>query len=380
LTDSSHHIESTLTSTLARQKEAGLLRSLAVNNDKIDFCSNDYLSYARSERLKRRAMDALINEGSPNGSTGSRCISGNSTLAEQVEKQIAAFHSAETALLFNSGYDANVGLFSCIAGKGDTIITDELVHASIIDGCRLSRAEKAIFRHNEVEALEQILKQSQGNVFVAVESVYSMDGGSPPLKEIAELCTRHNANLIIDEAHATGVFGAHGRGLANALGVEHASFARVHTFGKALGCHGAVVVGSRVLREYLVNFARSFIFTTALPPHSILTIRCVYEQLAADGFDNSELHSLISYFKRAFTPHNGASLSESNSPIQCVVVPGNERVIAVAHNLQKAHFDVRGIRSPSVPRGRECLRIALHTHNTEEEISALLTALREALT
>ena len=196
---------------------------------------------------------------------------------------LADFHKAESGLIFNSGYDANLGLFSCIAKKEDTLICDELIHASIIDGCRLSYANRFRFAHNDVEDLEDKLRRSKGNIFVAVESVYSMDGDMAPLKEIAAVCKKYNASLIVDEAHATGLFGDQGRGLVSQHGLEQEVFARVHTFGKALGCHGAVILGSETLRNYLVNFARSFIFTTALPVHSLIAVKCAYEMLMAEG-------------------------------------------------------------------------------------------------
>lgn len=368
-----------LQEALDKRIQSVLYRSLQVNDSLIDFCSNDYLSFARSAGIRQAVHHTLEQQPVFSGSTGSRSISGNTAFAETLEKKIAAFHHAEAGLLFNSGYDANVGLFSCIASKGDTIICDELIHASIIDGCRLSHATRYRFAHNDLGDLEKKLKHASGTVYVAVESVYSMDGDSADLVSILDLCERYQACLIVDEAHGTGVFGENGRGLASALGVEDRIFARIHTFGKAMGCHGAIVVGSQTLRNYLINFARSFIFTTALPVPSLVTIQCAYEALSAPGFDNSGLHALIRCFKQHVRLPEGVYLIGSQSPVQSVVITGNERTRLVSGTLQQKGFDVRAILSPSVPSGKERLRISLHLHNTEEEVIRLTEALYDIL-
>lgn len=368
-----------LQEALDKRKSESLFRSLQVNENLSDFCSNDYLSFARSEKISASVNSVLQQTPHLSGSTGSRSISGNTSYAEELEKKIAAFHFAEAGLIFNSGYDANVGLFSCIASKGDTIICDELIHASIIDGCRLSHATRFRFAHNNLGDLEKKLSHATGSIFVAVESIYSMDGDSADLKELSELCEKYNANLIVDEAHSTGVFGKNGKGLVNELGLETKIFARIHTFGKAMGCHGAIILGSETLRNYLINFARSFIFTTALPVASLVNINCSYEALAEKEFDNSPLHRSIRLFKNKLVVPEGIYLIESNSPIQSVVITGNERTKAVSKQLQQMSFDVRAILSPSVPAGKERLRISLHLHNTEQEIVALTSALNEIL-
>jgi len=368
-----------LQEALDRRKSEFLFRSLQVNEGLIDFCSNDYLSFARSEKIKESIVKTLNDTSYLLGSTGSRSISGNTNFAEALEKKIACFHHAEAGLLFNSGYDANVGLFSCIGSKGDTIICDELIHASIIDGCRLSHATRYRFAHNDLADLEKKLEHATGTIFVAVESVYSMDGDNANLKGLAELCERYNANLIVDEAHATGIFGVNGRGLVNALDLEDKVFARVHTFGKAMGCHGAIVLGSETLRNYLINFARSFIFTTALPLASLVTIQCAYDAMAKNDFDNKMLHDLIKRFRANFKVPGGMYLIDSSSPIQSVVIKGNERTRSVSRQLQQKGFDVRAILSPSVPAGKERLRISLHLHNSAGEVDALNKTLTEIL-
>ena len=372
-------INDSLKEILQQRKEASLFRYLQVNDGLTDFCSNDYLSFARSETIKRQVKNTAETIATFSGATGSRSISGNTAFAEELEQFIATFHNAEAGLLFNSGYDANLGLFSCIAKKEDTIICDELIHASIIDGCRLSYASRFRFAHNDVEDLEKKLQKAKGNIFVAVESVYSMDGDMAPLTEIVSVCKKYHANLIVDEAHATGVFGGQGKGLVNQFGLEKQVFARVHTFGKAMGCHGAIVVGSTALRNYLINFARSFIFTTALPLHSLLTVRCAYEQLLADGFNNDYLHELIQHFKNDFHVTGDIYLIDSISPVQSLIIPGNQRVRNVSGQLQAKGFDVRAIVSPSVPVGKERLRISLHMHNTKEQVDQLKQLLHQIL-
>lgn len=372
-------INDALQEVLNKRKEESLYRCLQVNEGLVDFCSNDYLGFARSEKIREQVKKYTAEAAHFSGATGSRSISGNTAYAEELERFLAGFHNAEAGLLFNSGYDANVGLFSCIAKKEDTIICDELIHASIIDGCRLSYANRYRFAHNDVNDLEKKLQHAKGNIFVAVESVYSMDGDIAPLPAMAQLCKAYNAHLIVDEAHATGVFGKQGRGLVNHFDLEKDVFARVHTFGKAIGCHGAIVVGPGVLRNYLINFARSFIFTTASPLHSLVTVRCAYEQLMKEDFSSTCLHQLIQHFKKDFRGEADIFLMESISPVQSLLIPGNERARTVSKQLQAKGFDVRAIFSPSVPAGKERLRISLHLHNTIEEVDGLKKALNEIL-
>lgn len=379
-------IHDSLKEILEKRKQASLYRSLQVNPGMIDFCSNDYLSFSRSGKIQEKVKAAVEPFLPLSGATGSRSISGNTAFAEELEQYLASFHHAGAGLLFNSGYDANLGLFSCIARKEDILVTDELIHASIIDGCRLSYASRFRFVHNDVGDLERKLKKARGNmvsananIFVAVESVYSMDGDMAPLPGIVSACKKYNAQLIVDEAHATGVFGNKGRGLVNYFGLETEVFARVHTFGKAIGSHGAVIVGSPVLREYLINFARSFIFTTALPLHSLVTVKCAYEELQSDNFSAEPLHALIASFRENFRVPEDMYLVESKSPVQSLVIPGAERVKRVAGLLQAKGFDIRAIVSPSVPADKERLRISLHLHNTYAQIDDLKQTLQQIL-
>lgn len=346
----------------------------------VDFCSNDYLGFSRSEVLRERIREVEKEDtDAPIGSTGSRLISGNTRFCEELEERLARFHHAEAGLIFNSGYDANLGIFSSIPQRTDTILYDRLVHASIRDGIRLSFARAFSFEHNNVEDLERRLKAPAGNIFVAVESIYSMDGDCAPLVEMAKLCAAYDAKLIVDEAHATGVFGKSGEGKVFELGIEKGVFARLHTFGKALGCHGAIVLGSTALRSYLINFARSFIFTTALPFHSLVSIKCAYDLLNSSDDERNRLRNMISYFKGKISPAVYKRTIASGSAIQSVIVPGNDCVKSVAGNLQEAGFDVRAIMHPTVPEGSERLRICLHAFNTEIEVDGLIKAMGHQL-
>lgn len=360
---------------LERRAAEHSLRTLVVHPHRADFCSNDYLGFSRSANLKQR-LDRLGREfpSLPIGSTGSRLISGNSELTEDVECRVSAFHGAQSGLIFNSGYDANVGLFSSVPQRGDTVIYDSLIHASVRDGVRLSRAERVSFRHNDPADLREKLKTAAGRKYVAVESVYSMDGDRAPLEELIQVCGEMEADLIVDEAHATGVLGPGGRGAVSAAGLERSVFARVHTFGKALGTHGAIVLGSENLRQYLINFARSLIYSTALPPHSVLAIRASYEEVEKADADRSRLQANIQLFQ-ALSKENKLDVLHSDTPIQGLIVAGNVECRTKAEQLQEAGLDVRAILYPSVPRGAERLRITLHSFNTEEEIRLMILTL-----
>ena len=372
-----------LFSALQKRQEQNALRKLVVNNRLVDFCSNDYLSFASSEKLFQEIEIELSTLRSSvstlTGSTGSRLLAGNSTYVEELEKKIAIFHNATAGLIYNSGYDANVGLFSALGKKGDTIIYDELIHASVHDGIKLSSGSAFMFRHNDTVHLEERLKRTEGVVYVAVESIYSMDGDTAPLKDIVALCKKYNANLIVDEAHATGVTENNGKGLVQQLNLEQEVFARLHTFGKALGCHGAVVLGSDLLRSFLINFSRSFIYTTALPIKSLVAVNQSYQLLQKSSDVIHHLRKNINYFKDHLSESVSAQLIESDSAIQCIVVSGNDRVRALAGTLQQCGYDVRPILSPTVPKGKERLRICIHAFNPHLQIKGLCEALNKNL-
>ncbi|WP_256006564.1 aminotransferase class I/II-fold pyridoxal phosphate-dependent enzyme [Pedobacter deserti] len=366
--------EQFMQSRLEQRTLAGSLRRLEQPGALIDFSSNDYLGFARSGALRERAEGILNSLGNyKHGATGSRLLSGNHAFTEETEAYIAAFHGAESGLIFNSGYDANVGLLSSLPQRGDTIISDELVHASIKDGARLSHANRFTFKHNDVDQLESRLRKASGNIYVVVESVYSMDGDLAPLLTISTLCERYGAALIVDEAHATGLFGDHGRGLVSQLKLESKVFARIMTFGKALGSHGAAVIGSNTLRNYLINFARSFIYTTAAPVHGIAMVRAGYHLLNDTNYTEAIANTIKLYTARmqAEMPH----IITTESTIQTLICPSNDSCRNAAAELQSQGFDVRAILSPTVPVGYERLRICLHLYNTDSEIIGLVNAL-----
>jgi len=369
-------IPSNLREKLAVRSGEGALRTLRLSALTTDFCSNDYLGIARDRLLSH---DPHLTSGS----TGSRLLAGNYPLLGIVEDELAAFHGAEAALLYNSGYDANVGLLSSVPQKGDVVLYDALAHASIRDGIRLSFARAFSFRHNDMEDLENKLRATTGeqtanypahagNVYVVTETLFSMDGDLCPLGAITDCCRRYGAWLIVDEAHATGVIGDRGEGLVQREQAETLCFARVHTFGKALGAHGAVVLGSDLLKQYLVNFSRALIYTTALPPASAGLIRSAYGIFPGLDGRRKHLQRLIGLFQASELPFDKLP---GNTPIQIVLIPGNERVRRVASILQSAGLDVRPILYPTVPKDTERLRIVIHAFNSEEEVQLLVRLL-----
>lgn len=364
-----------LRQALAARARAGSLRRLSSNGGGIDFCSNDYLGMARSNRLRAR-IDRIRakHPRAPLGSTGARLISGNSAVAERLEANLATYHRAEAGLLFGSGYAANSGLFACIAGRGDTLIMDELIHASSVDGARLSKARKLVFAHNDLDDLAAQLDQASGATFIGIESLYSMAGDSAPLPAMAALAAEYGAGLIVDEAHSNGITGPAGAGSVVQHGLEDQVFARVHTFGKGLGLHGAVVLGSKTLRDYLVNFCRPFVFSTAPSQESLDRIEAVYNLLPELDAEREQLFSLVRHTRTAIR-HSSFRWMDSHSWIQSAIIPGNDQVVTIAGRLGELGFEVKAIRAPSVPVGSECIRISLHAFNTVDEIDRLMAAL-----
>jgi 8-amino-7-oxononanoate synthase len=361
---------------LIEREQNGVLRKLSSNYPEIDFCSNDYLGFSKSGLLREKLQNFISTPDNIVGSTGSRLISGNTSFIEEAEKQIALFHHGAAALIFNSGYDANLGILSSVPQKNDLILYDELVHGSIHDGVRLSQATHYKFRHNDVGSLEELIHRhakSFENIYVVVESVYAMDGDTAPLLELVEICKpSKNIFLIVDEAHAIGVFGNQGRGLCNALAIEHKCFARIYTYGKAMGCYGAAIVGSDVLRNYLINFARSFIYTTALPNHCIDAIKHAY-QLLIETKQKDLLQNNISYFYAKAA--NIRNCIKSQSAIHSISVGSNDLVDRLERHLKEKNIHVRQVKSPMVRAGSERVRICLHAYNTREEIDLLLESL-----
>ncbi|RYF93060.1 MAG: 8-amino-7-oxononanoate synthase [Chitinophagaceae bacterium] len=369
-----------LQEALQKRKQENALRQLRPESQLIDLCSNDYLGLSTNAQIQAAVKRSSLQiQDYRSGSTGSRLLTGNTTYAEALEDKIASFHQAEAALLFNSGYDANLGLISVIASRHDTIIYDSLSHASIIDGTRLSRAVNKIkFEHNNLEDLEKKLVQKTGNAFVIIESIYSMDGDIALLHAISEVCKKHSAYLIVDEAHANGVFGDNGEGLVVAEKLNESVFARILTFGKAIGAHGAVVAGSNMLKEYLINFARPFIYTTALPHHTLASIHAAYDYLPSATKERKLLFENISYFGREL--HNTfPGIAVAQGPIQSILLPGNDHAKRIAALLQSKGFDIRAILSPTVEKGKERLRICIHAFNTKEQLGDVIRILKESI-
>jgi 8-amino-7-oxononanoate synthase len=353
---------------LSKRNQEGTKRSLSFFEDGIDFYSNDYLGLAR-QSIPPNIKNYF-------GSTGSRLISGNSTEAINCEEFLANFYKVEKALVFNSGYDANLGFFGAVPQRGDTVIYDEHIHASVRDGIRLSFADSFSFEHNSLSDIERLIERSRGTVYVAIESLYSMGGDFSPLKDIAKMCSENGAYLVVDEAHACGVFGEEGRGLVDSLNIVDQVFARIVTFGKAYGIHGACVLGQTKLIEFLVNFSRSFIYTTALPPKDYIQIKNNVE-FAKDENLRSHLQDNIYDFVNQLKIKG--LTSERISPIQMIRIGSVEKCQSIAESLLKNGIIVKPIYSPTVKKGGESIRICIHSFNTKQEIEKLCSILNNQL-
>ncbi len=368
---------------LNNRNKNGALRRLGIQENLIDFSSNDYLGFAASQTIQEQTLQYLKEKHLvKNGSTGSRLLSGNHHLYQDVELQISKFHNSESALIFNSGYTANIGVLSCVPQRNDVVLYDEYCHASIRDGIGMSLAKTYKFRHNDLSHLKSLLQKDFGDatIYVVTESVFSMDGDIPELKKLTQICKSYNALLIVDEAHAVGVFGKKGYGMIQELGIETDVFARIVTFGKALGCHGAAVLASNELCNYLINFSRPFIYTTALSPHSLATIKIVYNALHNQNLENtsslSHLHHTIAYFKSEVSRLQLEDhFIKSDSAIQSCIISGNKKVKLISELLKTDGFDVKAILSPTVPKGKERLRFCIHCYNSKAEITKVLELL-----
>ncbi len=372
-----------LQAKIATRKAKNAFRELSLEESNIDFSSNDYLGFAQHPEFEKYInpfLDGIIK----NGATGSRLLSGNSKLYDLAEGKIADFHGQEAALVFNSGYNANIGFFSCVPQRGDIVFYDELIHASIRDGLRMGLAQNLNFKHNNFIDLEAKVTrwkaQNTGAVYVVTESVFSMDGDSPNLVVLVDYCVRNNLYLILDEAHALGVFGEQGGGLVQQLNIQDRVFAQIVTFGKGLGSHGAAILGSLALREYLINFSRSFIYTTALPAHAIASILGGYQMLSTEKEAILRLQKNIAFFNLKIKEFNLIHyFIPSNSAIHCCVISGVDRVKKTALLIQDKGFSIKPILSPTVPIGKERLRFCLHTYNTFLEIESVLKLVSKSL-
>ncbi len=359
------------------------LRKLPEIDQVVDFCSNDYLGLAKSQEIHSQTLKLLQDFNLLNGSTASRLIAGNHSLYNIAEKNIASFHNFESATIFNSGYDANIGFWDAIPQKNDVVIYDEFCHASIRDGLRLSYAKSFKFKHNNLVELRSKIEKlrfqnSKNEIYIATESVFSMDGDIAPLKEIADISNEFNCRLVVDEAHGVGVLGKYGAGLVSDLELNNQVFAVIVTFGKALGCHGAAILGCNNLKTYLINFARSLIYTTALPPHSVATIISAYGSLSTKDVNYARLsleNNIQNYLKLITALDSNFEFSKNTTSIQTVKIPGNENVRIYADVLRKKGFDVKAILAPTVPKGSERIRICLHSFNTKQQIENLISSI-----
>ncbi|WP_322515630.1 8-amino-7-oxononanoate synthase [Rhodopseudomonas palustris] len=357
----------------------GRLRSLRARAG-IDFTSNDYLGLAESDELRRAAADAVA-RGVPVGAGGSRLLRGNHPEHEALEAEAAAYFGAETALYFGGGYVANLAIFSTLPQRGDLVVHDELIHASVHEGMRRGRAECVAAAHNDADAFDGAVKRwraagGKGRPWLAVESLYSMDGDSPDLGALLAVADRHDAMMVIDEAHATGVLGPQGRGLAAAFEGRD-NVVTLHTCGKALGTVGGFILAPRTIRDFLVNRARPFIFATAPSPLVAAITRAAIELSRTNPARRERLARLVQFAGGELRRRCG--IAPSGSQILPVIIGADTAAVAVAASLQQRGFDVRAIRPPTVPEGTARLRIALTATIDEATIADLFAAIAEEM-
>ncbi|WP_439469703.1 8-amino-7-oxononanoate synthase [Blastomonas fulva] len=356
-------------------KRDSRLRALAPRSGK-DFASNDYLGLAGSTLLHDALREGMA-LGLPAGSGGSRLLRGNHAAHEALEVDAAAHFGSQSALFFATGFAANAALFATLPQRGDLVVHDSLIHASAHDGMKLGRAETRAARHNDAQAFDDVItawrsEGGAGRVWIAVESLYSMDGDCAPLADLAEVAARHDAALVIDEAHATGVFGPSGAGLAHGLAGQP-NVITLHTCGKALGCEGALVCAPRVVTDFLVNRARPFVFSTAPSPLIAHMVRRAIAIVAAHHVWREELFARVAEARRLLAPRLGAQAGTSQ--ILPVIIGDDARTMRIAASLQRQGFDIRGIRPPTVPPGTARLRISITRNVSMGDIGALSESL-----
>jgi 8-amino-7-oxononanoate synthase len=356
----------------------GRLRALETARG-LDFTSNDYLGLASSPEMAR-AIEAAIARGVPVGAGGSRLLRGNHPEHELLEQEAAQFFGGESALYFGGGFVANTAILSTLPLRGDFIVFDKLIHASAHEGMRLSRADSKAVRHNDAQAVDDAIAAwrsagATGRPWIVIESLYSMDGDRAPIDELAQVADRHDAMLVIDEAHATGVYGPDGRGLANGLeGRENVI--SLHTCGKALGVMGALVIGPRAMRDFLINRARAFIYATAPSPLMAAAVRAALGICRHDSERRERLHSLIAFASRELT--SKTRFATSGSQIQPLVVGSDSAAVSLAESMKARGYDIRAIRPPTVPEGTSRLRFTITLNITETDIARFVDELAAA--
>ncbi|GIV29073.1 MAG: 8-amino-7-oxononanoate synthase [Bacteroidia bacterium] len=351
-------------------------RKLADYSGYVDFASNDYLGFSKTGVVDKIFREHL-NELYISGSTGSRLISGNRQWMEEIEKKIAQHHHSENALIFPSAYQANVGLFSCIANRNDLYLTDENIHASVYDGIRLSFAKHYKFKHNDWDDLKKQIERhydSFENIFVVVESLYSMDGDSPDINELSALIDNKKVFLIVDEAHAFGIMGENNLGLFNEKNYADICAARIIGYGKAAGFSGACITGSDVLKNYLINFSRAFIFSTALPLYHYQIIEYLYDVIVHHSAQQLyQLKQNINFYLQITSSER--YFSKNDSPIQYYSLNA-ANYQDIQNTIIQNHIFAKVILPPTVEKGKERIRISLHAFNTTEEIEHLVNTLK----
>jgi 8-amino-7-oxononanoate synthase len=368
--------ESLLRTLTTRETPQGPVISLG-GKELINFGANDYLGIANDERLKAAARAAIDRDGW--GAGASPLVTGRSAVHAELERKLAQFEGTEAALVFPSGFAANAGTVATLVDRGDCIFTDQKNHASLIDGCRLSRAEVHIYRHSDPEDLTDLLRSHRDGRrrLIVTDSLFSMDGDLAPLREIVELADRYDCMLLVDEAHATGVFGEHGRGVCEHFGIENEVHARVGTLSKALGCAGGFVAGNRKLIAWLLNRARPYIFSTAHPPANAAAAIAALDIVEREPERRTSLLARATELRRSLA-ERGWNIGQSASQIIPIFVGDPQRAMSMAASLREQGLFVPAIRPPSVPTGESLLRISLSCGHTEEMIARLIEALGSA--
>ena len=337
----------------------------------VDFVSNDYLNLSSHPEIRERLIKSLEEDKPPLSSRASRLLSGTLSWHEEMEEELKKFILRKGVLIFSSGYLANIGIIPALA-RQRTIFSDELNHASLIDGIALSKSPYKIYPHNDLNFLEQLLKSVSGDKLIVTESLFSMEGDFCPLKDLSYLALKYKALLLVDEAHTTGIFGPQFSGFVSEL-AEKEHIVSVHTFGKALGGFGAFVGSELFIRDYLINNCRSFIYTTALPPAMLIQWRAALAVLRKESFRPLDLRKKAFHFRKALA--DKFSLKETESPIVPILMASDRKALEVAKKLREQGMDVRAIRFPTVPEGKERLRIVLKYSHSEEQLKALKDSL-----
>ncbi|QCK14676.1 aminotransferase class I/II-fold pyridoxal phosphate-dependent enzyme [Mangrovivirga cuniculi] len=374
-------INNFITEFLEKKKATGTYRRLVGIGDGIDFVSNDYLNLSKSEELKLILNEELNRRPFKAGSSGSRLLGGNSDYIQETEDYLANFYNAEATLIFSSGYQANLAVLSSLPQRGDTIFYDELSHACMKDGVRLNFAESYPFKHNDFEDLERKIDRfGQGKIFIVAESVYSMDGDFVNLLKLVEIAEKFDAGIILDEAHTTAWYGINGKGLAIAENLENRLLTRIYTYGKGPGTHGALVAGNSELIDFIINTSRPFIYTTAPPDHQVALIKGATKLFSGEYGERKRIGlqrnmALFSEIAKRADFGLEMNLIDSKAPIKSIIIPGNERVDRVCEVLRADNIEVRPVKSPTVKKGSERIRVCLHSDNTKEDINKLFDGL-----